>query len=267
MKGCGVVVVALWLGCGNVQSDSDGGTGSDAAEPEDAASPDASEASPVDAALEDAAFVPATCAAIPVCAVAGTIATKEEIAAVGQSCPTWGQSIVDKDRPRSPTLVVTESTSVCPGDFALPDDCDGGGCRSDITLTVDTQLAGVSPVATCDGVQLAAGARFRLRFNLDPPFIGEVFVRAHVHFERPCGSDCVEGERRCEVNDTCHPDAEVCFACGFGNLAECACRDADNDDLPDCTDCSFIDPDSSQKFLGECQDGFCETIDLPPECS
>jgi hypothetical protein len=257
MRGMAAVSVVVWLGCGKVSPDTDGGTGSDAAAEQDAASNDGS---PGDDGPVDAGIVATTCAAPPLCASAGTVATKEDIAAVGQNCATWGEAEIDSLRPRTPTLLVSQATSICPGDFALPDDCQGKvGCYAAIVVTVDPELAGVDTTAACGGVQLAAGSRFRMRFNLDPLSAGLDFLTAHVHFERPCGADCVTGEHFCAANDNCYADSEICFACGYGFREECACRDADNGILADCFDCSYDDP---ERNLGLCLRGVCE-LDVP----
>jgi hypothetical protein len=260
MRETAVAALALCLACGTVSSADDAGTAADAGGGTDAAVSDGAPGV-IDASSIDAAIVEANCAAPPVCASAGTVATKEDISAVGQRCATWGEEYVDSLRPRSPTLETTQATSICPGDFALPDDCSEGNCFAAIRITVDPELSGVDPIQACkDGVQLAAGARFRLRFNLEPEEPGQPFQTAHVHFERPCDADCLPEERRCDANDNCYPGSEVCFACGYAGLQECACRDPDNDNLPECSECVFID--FNQVFTGRCVAGSCVA---PPE--
>lgn len=252
MREAPVAALALCLACGSVSSADDAGTAADASGGNDAAVSDgAPDGSPIDAAI-----VEANCAASPVCASAGTVATKEDIAAVGQRCATWGEEFVDSLRPRTPTLETTQATSICPGDFALPDDCSEGNCFAAILVTVDPELSGVDPIQACKGgVQLAAGARFRLRFNLEPEQPGQPFQTAHIHFERPCDADCLPAERRCDANDNCYPGNEVCFACGYGGLEECACRDPDNENLPECSECVYIL--FNQEFTGRCVADSC----------
>ena len=165
------LAIAVSLACGGVRGANDAGTSSDAGDDQDASTTDGGppDGGPPDAAALDAAFVPAGCSASPPCGVAGSVATKEEIAAIGQNCTAWGPPTdIDSLRPKTPTYVATASVSVCPADFALPEDCEDGGCFAAIYVSVDPELVGVDPIAACEGVQLAAGARFRLGFNIRP---------------------------------------------------------------------------------------------------
>ncbi len=170
------LAIAVSVACGGVSGTNDAGTSSDAGDDQDASTTDGGppDAGPPDAAPLDAAFVPVGCSVSPPCGVAGSVATKEEIAAIGQNCTAWGPPTdIDSLRAKTPTYVATESVSVCPADFALPEDCEDGGCFAAIYVSVDPELVGVDPIAACEGVQLAAGARFRLGFNIRPEEPGE----------------------------------------------------------------------------------------------
>jgi len=253
---------AAWLGmaslagCGSVSDPS--GSASDAA-PTDAAAgaPDAAAADaaiPADAAIQ---IVPATCEEPVVCGYAGEIENPADLVAVAGSCETWGDATVDLFRRRTPTFLASRDLSVCPADFPLPSDCLEGKplCNAALRISVDPGLTGAAETASCNGAQIAAGARFRVRFNMEPPNLGNPRRTAHIHFERACDAACVEGEHRCEANDSCYLDGDVCFACGYGTLEECACRTPDNGVLDDCTECVVSYGDAI--YLSQCVGGTC----------
>jgi hypothetical protein len=231
------LVVLVLVGCGSVKSSSDAGTSSDSGTEIDAAAPP--DASPDEA---DAAIVAVTCQAPPVC---------------GAWCQLWGAADVDSVRNRTPSFLVANDFSVCPDDVPLPPDCSSGEtlCNAQVLITVDPNLNGVAETAACNGALFSAGSRFRVRFNLEPPSQVNQFLTAHLHIERPCGAECEDGEHRCEANDNCYQDRDVCFACARGTLEECACRNADNGVLSDCTECEFSYGDVVE--LGECLSGEC----------
>jgi hypothetical protein len=263
------LAIAVSVACGGVKGADDGGTSSDAGDGQDASTTDGGrdggppDGGPPDGAATDAAFVPEGCAASPPCGVAGSVATKEEIAAIGQNCTAWGPPTdIDSQRPKTPTYVATESVSVCPADFALPEDCEDGSCFAAIYVSVDPELVGVDPIASCDGVQVAAGARFRLGFNIRPEEPGGGFRTAEVHFERPCDAPCVNDELRCEANDSCYPGDQLCFLCNYDERELCACRSPEGGVLADCTECTYFY--FPLETNGLCVQGRCE---LEVDCS
>lgn len=264
MRGAGVVVVLVCLGsvgCGGVSSSDDddssmadsGGGNGDAGGGSPDGAPDAGD----DA---DAMSVPVTCEDDPVCGPAGDVGTAADIAAIAAECATWGNAEVDRFRRRTPTFLASSPISVCPEDFAPPSDCQVGKppCYAPMLITVDPQLTGAGETAACSGAQFAAGARFRVRFNLDPPTFITSERTPHIHFERACEEECEDGEHRCEAIDGCYPDDDYCFECGFGTEAQCACLTADITVLPDCTECTYFLDDAG--YFGLCLDGLCETL-------
>lgn len=250
--------------CGSV-SDKPGRADSGPTSP-DAALPDGSI---TDAASPDAASpLEPTCEPQPACGDAGQVGSLDELlGAIGQ-CAAWGSAEVDLFRRRTPALQTSATFAVCPEDIALPSDCETGDplCNAGIAITVDPGLTGVEATVACGGAQLAAGVRFRLRYNIDPPVFGNQFRTAHLHFERPCQSECAPGESLCEESSTCYPEYEVCFACGRGTVEECACRSPDNGVLADCTECSYQQGDivvPGQCVSGVCEFEPCETCPCP----
>jgi hypothetical protein len=249
-----VLAAASMAACGSV-SDKPGGADSGPTPP-DAAPPDASLA---DAASADAAtpLTPA-CEAEAACGDAGQVGSLAELLGAIDQCTAWGNAEVDRFRRRTPALQTSAAFALCPEDLDLPPDCDTGEplCNAAIAITVDPGLTGVDATVACRGAQLAAGVRFRLRYNIDPPVFGNEFRTAHLHFERPCQSECEPGESLCEESSTCLPDFEVCFACGRGTVEECACRTPDNGVLEDCTECDYQQGDVI--YPGQCVSGVCE---------
>jgi hypothetical protein len=249
-----VLAAASIAGCGSV-SDKPGAADS---------GPTPSDAAPSDAASADAASTDAggelepTCAAQPACGDAGQVGSIEGLLGVIGACEAWDTAEVDLFRRRTPSLQTSAAFAVCPEDLDLPPDCEAGEplCNAAIAITVDPGLTGAEPTVACGGAQLAAGVRFRLRYNIDPPTFGNEFRTAHLHFERPCQSECPGGESLCEESSTCYPDGEVCFACGRGTVEECACRSPDNGVLEDCTGCEYQQGDAI--YVGQCVSGVCE---------
>jgi hypothetical protein len=211
--------------------------------------------------------VPPTCDETPVCAYAGEIGSVADIVAVAEACATWGEAEIDSLRRRTPTFLVSQSFSVCPEDFSLPADCSSGTplCRANLFISVDPELSGVDATAACSGAQFAAGSRFRARFHIEPPRFGNQFRVAHIQFERPCEAACVDGESRCDANQNCYLDSEVCFSCGRGTREECACRSPDNGILLDCTECRVRYDDAI--LISQCIDGTCGEVDPCETCT
>jgi len=267
MRGAGVVAMVLvCVGCGGVSSsdddgddgttaDSGGGGNQDASGSPDGA-PDAGDGA-------DAMNVPSTCEEDPVCGLAGVVGSTADIAAIAAECATWGDAAVDRFRRRTPTFVASDYISVCPEDFAPPSDCQVGKplCYSIMFITVDPQLSGAEETAACSGAQFAAGTRFRVRFNIEPPSLGSQFRTPHIHFERACDEECGDEERRCEATDGCYFEDDYCFECGFGTAEECACLTPDITVVPNCTECQYRIDD--QVFLGLCLDAICDTSKKP----
>jgi hypothetical protein len=266
-------LVVVCLGCGGVKSrqdDDDGSQGDDLGDDNgddgaDGNGQDAGGGGNNDGAPADAGPVSAACAEPPACGSAGEVGSVADIAAIAAQCPLWGDADIDRFRRRTPTFLATQPISVCPGDFAPPDDCDTKKepiCNSGIFISVDPRLAGAAETAACNGAQFEAGTRFRVRFNLEPPSLVTSFLTPHIHFERPCDTGCEDDERACEANGACYlvdrlrPD-NYCFQCGFGLREECACLTPDITVLPDCTECEFTYGD--QVFLGLCLQGNCDT--------
>lgn len=240
--------------CGSV-SDKRGGADAGSMPP-DAAPSDGSVA---DAASADAAApLEPTCEAQPACGDAGQVGSLEALLGAIDQCAAWGNAEVDLFRRRTPALQTSAAFAVCPEDIDLPPDCETGDplCNAAIAITVDPRLTGVDATVACGGAQLAAGVRFRLRYNIDPPTFGNQFRTAHLHFERPCQSECEPGEYLCEESSTCYLADEVCFACGRGTVEECACRSPDNGVIGDCTECFYQQGDVI--FPGQCVSGVCE---------
>jgi hypothetical protein len=249
-----VLAATCLAACGSV-SDKPGAADSGPTPP-DAAPPDASLA---DAASADAGGkLEPTCEPQPACGDAGQVGSLEALLGAIGECAMWGTAEVDLFRRRTPALQASAAFAVCPEDLDLPPDCEVGEplCNASIAITVDPGLSGVDATVACGGAQLAAGARFRLRYNINPPYFGNEFRTAHLHFERPCQSECEEGEYLCEESSTCYPDYEVCFACGLGTVEECACRSPDNGVIEDCTECQYQQGDVI--FPGQCVSGLCE---------
>jgi len=267
MRGVGGVVALLMivcLGCGSVSEgddgdDDDSGTTADSGSSGNGdAGGGSADASPDAGDPADAMNVPATCEDVPLCGLAGVVGSAADIAAIAAECATWGNAAVDRFRRRTPTFMTSDFISVCPDDFALPADCQEGQplCNAGKAITVDPALEGVDETVACFGAQFAAGVRFRVRFNIDPPTLGSQFRTAHIHFEPACDEECGDGQHRCEAIDHCYPDDNYCFDCGFGTAEECACLTPDIAVIPDCTECQYIIGD--QVFLGQCLSGLCE---------
>lgn len=268
MRGAGVVAMVLvCVGCGGVSSsddddddgttaDSGGGGNQDAGGGSPDGAPDAGDGA-------DAMNVPSTCEQDPVCGLAGVVGSTADIAAIAAECATWGDAAVDRFRRRTPTFVASDYISVCPEDFAPPSDCQVGKplCNASMFITVDPQLSGAEETVACFGAQFAAGTRFRVRFNIEPPSLGSQFRTPHMHFERACDEECGDEERRCDATDGCYFEDDYCFECGFGTAEECACRTPDITVLPDCTECQYRIDD--QVFLGLCLSGLCDNSDKP----
>ncbi len=266
MRALGVVaMVFVCLGCGSVSGNDDGDDGDDDGTTADSGgggNGDAGGGSP-DGAPDagdpaDAMIVPATCEDVPLCGIAGVVGSAEDIAGIAAECATWGDAAVDRFRRRTPTFVASDYISVCPADFAPPSDCQEGKplCNAGMFISVDPRLSGAEETKACSGAQFAAGTRFRVRFNIEPPGVGNQFRTPHIHFERACDEECDDDERRCEDTEGCYLDDDYCFECGFGTAEECACLTPDITVIPDCTECQYRIDD--QVFLGQCLSGLCE---------
>ena len=267
----GMVFAAVFvcLACGGVSSkdDEDAGTGSgkDAGDPDSGGPGGARDASPDSGPPADAMMVPATCEDVPLCGPAGVVGSAEDVVAIADQCALWGNADIDRFRRRTPTFVAKNFLSVCPEDFAQPADCPAEDPCNPLYISVDPQLNGVDPTAACFGAQFAAGVRFRVRLNIDPPTVGNQFRTPNIHFERPCDAECRDDEHRCDPIDNCYPDDDYCLACGLGTAEECACRTPDIAVLPDCTECEYQVGD--QVFLGACFDAICDPKACDAECT
>lgn len=259
------VALVCCLACGKVEppGDDDDGTTADDADPEDDdGDNDAGDGSPDGAPADAMTIISPACSEPAVCGDAGEVATVADIAAIATQCETWGAHDVDRFRPRTPTFLVTQPLSFCPGDFSLPRDCQTGtSCNAGKRVSVDPHLQGIVRMMACEngdeGALLSAGARFRLRFDLDPPSLISPNYTAHIRFERPCDVECEEEERLCEEAKQCYDDPEFCFSCGVGTREYCACHTPDNGVIFDCTECEYTLGDAV--FIGQCEIGICET--------
>jgi hypothetical protein len=260
-----VLVGFLAIGCGKVSNGNDDGdddgTTDDDADPDDGDPADGSPGTDGSPKLDADVIVEATCSEPPDCGYAGEVGSTADMVAVVEKCETWGEVDVDRFNPRTPTLLATQTITVCSEDFSLPSNCEGKPrCFANLRITVDPDLEGADEIAFCPndttGATIDPGVRFRVRYNLDPPNVGFPNYTAHIHFERSCDAECVAGEHRCEPIEGCFDDNDFCFDCGLGTKEECACRTPDNGVFLDCTPCEFILGDAV--YLGACQDGFCD---------
>ncbi len=242
------LLAAAWLAaCGTVESEPVAAV--------DASSPDAMSTDAM--AAPDAAVLTAACSQDPSCGEVETISSVDDLIAVTRRCPTWDAVLVDRYRNRTATIRVGSDIEVCVGHIPLPLDCSGGiPCEAGVRLEVDRFLAGVDSSVGCPGgVVLAAGARFRIRYDVMPGGQRSQFRVPNLRFERACDAACSPSERRCDGNGGCYPADEVCFACGRGTQEQCACRSPDNGVIGDCESCAIRGEGTVSP--GHCLGGSC----------
>jgi hypothetical protein len=204
---------------------------------------------------------PPACSADPTCGPAVVVSSKAEIAALVGECATWSEAEIDRFRARTGTLKAGAPLFLCPEDFVVPAACQGSDppCASQVILEVDPFLASAASTAACNGVQIDTGVSFRLAYRLQGSLPGFPMRSARIVFERPCTATCRDSERRCEDNDACYAAGDLCFQCGLGTRAECACRTPELATKPDCTSCSMLFGDFIK--FGACKAGLCTTPD------
>jgi hypothetical protein len=198
----------------------------------------------------------AACTPEPACGEAQVISSKAELVALVNACDTWSEAEIDRYRARTRTLRTGAELYLCPDDFALPAACETADppCADRPFLVVDRRLNAESTVA-CNGVILDTGVSFRLRLHLGQPLFGFPNHSAQITFEPPCSATCADNERRCDANLACYPEDDVCFDCGLGDRAQCACRTPDLNTLPPCTDCQIFRGDFIE--IGNCNGDRC----------
>lgn len=204
---------------------------------------------------------PPACAVDPSCGPAVVVSTPAELAALVDQCATWSEAEIDRFRARTGTLKAGAPLNLCPSDFQVPVACQGGdpACASEVILDVDPNLASAGSTAACNGVQIDTGVSFRLAYRIQAPLFGFPMRSARIRFERPCTASCAPSERRCDGNAACYEASDLCFQCGLGSRAECACRTPEQTTKADCTSCSMLFGDFIK--LGACKAGVCTTAD------
>jgi hypothetical protein len=198
------------------------------------------------------------CASAPACGAPTLVSSKADLREIVDACESWSQAEVDRYRARTRTLKTSAPLYLCPEDFVLPAICAEKdlGCFERVLIEVDPRLDADATVA-CNGISIDTGVSFRLRLYIHPPQLGFPDPSARLTFEPPCTRECSASERRCDANSACYDGDEVCFQCGHGDRAQCACRTPDLNSLPPCSECDIFYGDFID--IGNCHNDTCVT--------
>lgn len=155
------------------------------------------------------------------------------------------------DRPSSADFRATTAFSLDESELPRVGDCSAG-CFGPF-LQVRGDVPGVVDRGDTS-VDIAAGARFRLRFAIS--MVGRS-RRAFVYFESPACVNCPSEGRECDVDMACYaPGNEYCLECEGRPGTTCACIDARGMTSPDGTACTVLLGDAIAS--GTCRGGECE---------